>query len=42
MKNGKVIVVPTYEIETYYAPTFLGKYQYEVLDNAHCIELEEK
>lgn len=40
--KGKVVVVPAYEIETYYAPTFLGKYQYEVLDNAHCKELEEK
>lgn len=41
-ETGKVVVVPSYEIETYYAPTFLGKYLYEDLDNAHCVELEEK
>lgn len=41
-ENGKVIVVPTYEANTYYAPTFVGKYLYEFLNDAHCIELEEK
>ncbi len=41
-ENGKVIVVPTYELDTYYRPSFLGKYKYETLDNACCVELEEK
>ena len=41
-EKGKVIVVPTYELETYYAPSFIGKYQYENLDSAICKELEEK
>lgn len=41
-ESGNVIVVPAYEIETYYAPSFIGKYLYEILDNAHCIELDGK
>lgn len=41
-ENGNVIVVPAYEVDTYYAPSFVGKYLYEILDNAHCLELDEK
>ena len=40
-ENGKVIVEPSYEIETYYLPQFIGEYKLEELDNLHCVEIEK-
>lgn len=38
-KDGNIIVEPAYEIETYYAPSFIGKYLLEEAEDIHCIEL---
>lgn len=40
--EGNVIVVPTYEIEYYYFPDFVGKYLLNQSETIHCVELEEK
>lgn len=39
--TGKVIVVPTYEIESYYSPKFVGKYLLEAQESVYCVELED-
>lgn len=39
--NGKELVVPTYEIDTYYFPKFVGKYLLDELYGNQCIELKE-
>ena len=40
-ETGKVIVEPSYEIESYYFPKFIGKYLYEQTETIHCIALED-
>lgn len=40
--EGNVLVVPTYEIEYYYFPEFVGKYLLDQSEIVHCVELEEK
>ena len=40
--EGNVVVVPTYEIEYYYFPKFVGKYWLEQSETIHCVELGEK
>ena len=41
-EKGEEIVVPMYEIDTYYFPEFIGKYQLQQNETVVCIELEEK
>ena len=38
-ENGKVVVVPEYEIDTYYTPTFVGKYLLEELETKYCVDI---
>ena len=38
-KTGKVVVEPKYEIETYYSPSFVGKYLLEEVEDIHCLEV---
>ena len=38
-KDGNIVVEPSYEIESYYAPSFIGKYLLEKSENIHCVEL---
>lgn len=40
-KNGDVVKVPSYEIETYYEPNFIGKYLLEEVEMVYCQEVEE-
>ena len=40
-QNGKVVVVPSYEIETYYSPTFIGEYLLEEGETIYCTEISE-
>ena len=35
--NGEIIVEPSYIIDTYYLPTFVGKYLLETNEIYHCI-----
>ena len=41
-EKGKELVVPVYEIESYYFPQFIGKYELYRSDTLVCLELEEK
>ena len=38
-ENGEIIANPSYEIETYYFPRFVGKYIIEFTDTKHCVEI---
>lgn len=38
--NGEIIKEPTYEIDTYYLPEFIGEYLLELTDTYHCIQLQ--
>lgn len=40
-KNGNVVKVPSYEIESYYEPNFIGKYLLEEVEMVYCQEVEE-
>ena len=33
------MVVPEYEIDTYYTPTFVGKYLLEELETKYCVDI---
>lgn len=37
--NGEIVANPTYELETYYFPSFVGKYIIEYTDTKHCVEI---
>lgn len=39
--TGAVIVVPSYEIEAYYEPSFIGKYLLEEVEMVYCQEVED-
>lgn len=39
-ENGEEIVAPNYEIETYYSPSFIGKYLLEELEMMYCVEVK--
>lgn len=39
-ENGEEIVAPTYELETYYSPSFIGKYLLEELELMYCVEVK--
>lgn len=41
-EKGKELVVPVYEIDSYYFPQFIGKYELYRSDTLVCLELEEK
>jgi hypothetical protein len=41
-QNGDVIVNPSYEIEFFYLPSFVGKYRLVANENVVCYELESK
>ena len=41
-EKGKELVVPIYEIDSYYFPQFIGKYELYRSDTLVCLELEEK
>lgn len=41
-KTGKVVVEPKYEIETYYSPSFVGKYLLEEVEDIHCLEVGDQ
>ena len=38
-KFGKTVVEPTYEIESYYAPKFIGRFLLEESEDSHCVDL---
>lgn len=38
--NGKIIKEPSFTLENYYLPTFIGEYLLEISDTYHCLELE--
>lgn len=38
-KNGKIIVEPTYELDTYYFPQFIGKYRLLQTNGVYCEEV---
>lgn len=38
--NGEVIKQPSFVIDTYYLPTFVGEYLLEISDTYHCLELQ--
>jgi hypothetical protein len=40
-EKGEIIVNPSYELETYYFPSFVGKYKIEYTDTKHCVEIGE-
>ncbi len=40
-KTGKTVVEPSYELEVYYMPKFVGKYKLEELESVYCIEIQE-
>ncbi|MBR1539847.1 MAG: WG repeat-containing protein [Clostridia bacterium] len=37
--KGKVVKTPTFTLDTYYLPIFIGQYMLEVSDTYHCLEL---
>lgn len=39
--SGNVIVVPSYEIDAYYEPKFVGKYLLEEVESLYCQEIED-
>ena len=40
--NGDVITEPKYEIETYYEPSFIGKYLLDEGEFSYCTEISDK
>jgi hypothetical protein len=40
-KTGKIVVEPSYKLEVYYMPKFVGKYKLEELESVYCIEIQE-
>lgn len=40
--NGKIVVEPSYKLEIYYMPEFVGKYKIEQTDMVYCIEVIDK
>ena len=41
-ESGKVLIEPEYKLETYYSPSFIGKYKLETLPSIHCIEVKDE
>lgn len=39
-KDGKVVVEPSYKLEIYYMPEFIGKYKIEQTEMLYCIEIK--
>lgn len=39
-EEGNIVVDAIYEIESYYFPKFIGKYQLQEMETVHCIEIE--
>lgn len=37
--KGEIVKQPTFTLDTYYLPTFVGEYLLEVSDTYHCLEL---
>lgn len=40
-QNGNVVKIPSYEIESYYEPNFIGKYLLEEVEMVYCQEVAE-
>lgn len=38
--KGKIVKSPTFQLDTYYLPIFVGEYLLEVSDTYHCLELK--
>jgi len=38
-EDGNIVIEPTYEIESYYLPRFIGKYQLKETEAVYCLEL---
>ena len=41
-EEGNVVLEPKYELETYYEPSFIGKYLLEQQETVYCTEMGEK
>ena len=41
-KEGQIVVEPTYKLEVYYMPEFIGKYKIEQTEMIYCIEVSNE